>query len=82
MVIINSSSTFHHRQTFLGEDRISRLTDFESLSEKYGAKVSYNGDGDDDDYLHDDDFLHDDDYLHDGDYLHDANYLHDDNYGS
>jgi len=25
--------------TFLGEDRISRLTDFESLSEKYGAKA-------------------------------------------
>ena len=29
----------HHHQAFLGEDRISRLTDFESLSEKYGEKV-------------------------------------------
>ena len=27
-------------QTFLGENRISQLTDYESLSEKYGAKVN------------------------------------------
>ena len=32
----------HHNlhQTFLGENRISQLTDYESLSEKYGAKVN------------------------------------------
>ena len=29
----------NHHQAFLGEDRISRLTGFESLSEKYGEKV-------------------------------------------
>ena len=27
-------------QTFLGENRISQLTDYESLAEKYGAKVN------------------------------------------